>query len=145
MYITSRRRTVRLGSLQGLCDRFLIRNQGSSSHTGETVQPRAPLVFLLYGTRSICERLACYPEIRLFCGQYNFNNLAKLPGPLKWSIAIGHNQEQDTVQCTYCVYNKTQFNLKSKFFTGWLKNLVVCSGTMCQATMLTTNTTVSLT
>ena len=49
VYITSGRRTVRLDSLQGLYERFLIANliRYSCSHTGRTVQARAPLHSIL--------------------------------------------------------------------------------------------------
>ena len=48
--MSSSRRTVRLGSLQGVYERFLIKklklNQVDTSHTGRSVQGRAPVVAL---------------------------------------------------------------------------------------------------
>ena len=49
VYITSRKRTVRLGLLLGLYESFLIKSKsGSSSHTGGSVQGRAALLYSMY-------------------------------------------------------------------------------------------------
>ena len=66
MYITSGKRTVRLGLLQGLYERFRLGTlSGSSSHTGGTVQARAALVysmvFTMYFTAFHCF-YSFYPE-----------------------------------------------------------------------------------
>ena len=56
MYSTSRRRTVRLGSLQGyMRDSRLKTKQVDTSHTGRSVQPWALLVYFLYDRTTVQE------------------------------------------------------------------------------------------